>query len=240
MSTLIKLVSHLANVNGMPNDESENTVYVLHPGGPLASEVTTMREAFRDFYTVDPGATQTHPLAWYISEVVDRGANACSIDAYLTDDLSGATPFGSPTSSTSFTMPSPGGAQQFPEEVAVVLSYHGDLTDVPVSMANPTPPPATIRPAQRRRGRLFLGPLYTGAAEDGIASIIPALILRTDLGQAFKTMCNTISAGTSGDVAVWSRADGDAYPVVAGWVDDAWDIQRRRGLEPTQRTLFTV
>jgi len=28
-------------------------------------------------------------------------------------------------------------------------------------------------------------------------------------------------------------------PVQSGWVDNAWDTQRRRGLEATARTVFT-
>lgn len=28
-------------------------------------------------------------------------------------------------------------------------------------------------------------------------------------------------------------------PIVGGWVDNAWDTQRRRGLEPTTRTTWS-
>jgi hypothetical protein len=32
--------------------------------------------------------------------------------------------------------------------------------------------------------------------------------------------------------------DNGYYPVTAGWVDNAFDTQRRRGKDPTARTLF--
>jgi hypothetical protein len=40
--------------------------------------------------------------------------------------------------------------------------------------------------------------------------------------------------------SVWSEANQTASPVRDGWVDDAWDTQRRRGLDSSARTTFVV
>jgi hypothetical protein len=87
---------------------------------------------------------------------------------------------------------------------------------------------------------MYLGPLVqeAGTIQGGLQR--PAVDLRTDLGLAFKAMANNITSLTTGDLSIWSRADAATYAVVAGYVDDAWDTQRRRGLSPTLRTSFTV
>jgi hypothetical protein len=45
---------------------------------------------------------------------------------------------------------------------------------------------------------------------------------------------------THGDWMVWSRTDSAVHSVVGGFVDDAYDIQRRRGERAVGRTTFGV
>jgi hypothetical protein len=40
------------------------------------------------------------------------------------------------------------------------------------------------------------------------------------------------------DWCVWSVADQIAVPVANGWIDNAFDVQRRRGVDYTSRTLW--
>lgn len=37
---------------------------------------------------------------------------------------------------------------------------------------------------------------------------------------------------------VWSRENGVMQPVIGGWCDDAYDIQRRRGEKAKSRSTF--
>lgn len=240
MAGVIQLVSRLPHSNGLPADTFENVQHLEVAGSdPAGQDIIDAMNAFRDFYITDPGA-QLNPLSEYISEVVNRGADACTILAYFTNDLSGDTVFGSPIGQLSFTLPATSSTLQLPEEVAVVLSLHGDLTNVPVSQANPSPPPATIRPQQRRRGRLYLGPLGQNAGTETAGSYRPNVSIRQDIGTAFEAYYSAIVGVTPWVPAVWSKADEATHPITGGYVDDAWDTQRRRGLLPTLRTEFTI
>lgn len=114
---------------------------------------------------------------------------------------------------------SPAGTTDLPSEVAVCLSFAGA-------------PEAGVPPA-RRRGRVFLGPWTVGDAIDGDTGLVVAA-LRTSIANAAATLTN------DDDVhwAVYSPTDDVATQVTHGWVDNAFDIQRRRGLQPTLRTTF--
>jgi len=102
-------------------------------------------------------------------------------------------------------------------EVAVCLSYFSGVNRA------------------RRRGRLYipatLGGISTTATRPSpanrqkVADLVP---LFTNLG------------GTNVDWCVYSKVDNVARPVTNWWVDDAWDIQRSRGLAPTTRLEGTT
>jgi hypothetical protein len=109
-----------------------------------------------------------------------------------------------------------------PHECAAVLSFHGDY----VSGASQA----------RRRGRIYFGPLNTSAvtASSGmLASALP-----TGLATAAGVFLTTSNAASDWAWVVYSPTSNQAFPVVAGWVDNAVDIQRRRGFKASTRTLF--
>lgn len=236
-----QLVARLPSTTGLSEDVVENVFHVGVDGAVVGTtEIGEMMAAIRDFYiTVPAGGTQGP--GYYLSDGVSRAASACTVLAYISFDLDGSTPLGSPIGTLSFTLQAAQVAAAFPEEVASVISYHGDLTDVPVSQTNPSPPPATIRPAQRRRGRCYIGPLSSGSGTDPGASIRPSSTFRSNLALAMKDLAETINAiDPNLFFGIWSKADAEVYECVGGYVDDAWDTQRRRGLAATTRTLFTV
>ena len=241
MPSVIQLVARLAPASGVPSDTVENVIHVGSSlGGSVVGDIDEMCQAFRDFYIATaPGAT--NDLGTFIGDSVSRAANACSILAYFTPDLTGQTPFGSPVTSLNFTMSTAAVPTPLPEEVSACISYNADLTNVPVTENNPTPPPAIIRPQQRRRGRLYFGPLQGTAGSEVNNIFRPTTVFRTDLGLAFAKMAQDMLAiAVDYALCVWSKADGATYPVIGGYVDDAWDTQRRRGPEATVRTHFSV
>lgn len=234
------IVSQLQMFGGMPEDRVQTTFNIAFLNeAAFVADVLEIAVGVTNFWNTVP-AGGTNFVAHYVSEVVQRTAGGASILGYYTDDFSGATPLGSPLMTASFTLGNAGAGGQFPEEVAACISYNADLDDVPITEPNPTPPPAIIRPQQRRRGRMFIGPLASLSGTDGAQSIRPSSTFMTDLGLAFSEMCEYINANTDGTVSVWSKADGAMYPVVGGYVDNAWDTQRRRGLDATTRVAFTV
>lgn len=107
-----------------------------------------------------------------------------------------------------------------PPEVAVCLSYRSDY--------------ASGASQQRRRGRIYMPPLNTAAiTTDGRLGGV-----NTALATGAGTFLAASAAAADWTWVVWSPTAGQAYNVVAGWVDNAPDIQRRRGVRATVRTLF--
>lgn len=237
--TVMHLVARLTHRSGLPQDVCEMTCNVRFPDEPSLLDRAEAVDAFIDFFNVE-SAGATNDTATYISDAITRDADACMVLGYETTDLSGATPFGSPTASANFTLAVATAAVEMPEEIAAVISYNADLTNVPVSQTNPSPPPATIRPQARRRGRMFVGPLSAAAGAEVANIFRPIAGFMLDLAENFGQLARDIASSTTGELAVWSRSDADLYPVVGGYVDNAWDVQRRRGPDASSRQLFTV
>jgi hypothetical protein len=125
------------------------------------------------------------------------------------------------------------GATSLPQEVALCLSFQADVE--------------SGQSQARRRGRIYLGSRASTMNETVSGRTRPIAALRTAITDAAPDLC---VSGTAGDyrLAVFSptiyaaTADYDEAfnDVTNGWVDDAWDTQRRRGEAPTARTTFTV
>lgn len=121
-------------------------------------------------------------------------------------------------------------ADSMPTEVAICLSMAASIS--------------SGQRAGRRRGRVYLGPFgrnlstYTSGAADGRpdASAINTIL---DAGEAVARGTNPTSfklAVYSPTEKVTGGSDTDAWNVVRKlWVDNAFDIQRRRGARATTR-----
>lgn len=108
------------------------------------------------------------------------------------------------------------GAGALPAEVACCLSYYAG------------------RPLPRRRGRIYVGPLASGAATVSTVGLAVNGGLRDTLVQA-ATGLNSTSGTALVSWHVLSQKDRNAFRITGGWVDDAFDTQRRRGIAPTVR-----
>jgi hypothetical protein len=105
-----------------------------------------------------------------------------------------------------------------PREVAVCLSFYAGL-NIP-----------------RRRGRIYVpAPFLYGS---GISGSRPAADKRDAVGLLAGIFSNL--GGADIDWVVWSRRDREARPVTNWWVDDEFDVQRRRGLRSTTRLTGTT
>lgn len=239
-SEVIQMVATLNSVTGLPKDSCVN---VLHCTAESSTDgdIDLVLEAVRDFYITVNGL-QSFSVGSYLSDSLSRGADACSVKAYRTTDFSGETPFGSPVREMSFTMVAAQAGAPFPEEVAAVLSYNADLAGAPVSVVvDPGPPPVTIRPQKRRRGRMYIGPLQSVAGLETASIVRPIAGFRADVVQGFIGMAETINdIGTIAHLGVWSRLDEEVWGAIACHMDNAWDTQRRRGLEATDRSSGVI
>jgi hypothetical protein len=115
-----------------------------------------------------------------------------------------------------------------PHELSVCLSFQGVRTSGLIQA--------------RRRGRLYLGPWST-ASNDGTKGR-PDNGLLTFVQTAAQAFHSAMTAATDRDWAVYSPTTAAAGQppltvVDEGWVDNEWDIQRRRGNVSTARSTFT-
>lgn len=136
-------------------------------------------------------------------------------------DLPGPVP-NYPISEQTWNMTAAPSGSALPAEVALCLSFQGART------------PGF--PQARRRGRVYIGPLalVTNTAGRPTAAFITAM---TAAATTFKATITALPSDTQW--AVWSGVDVAAVPVANGWVDNAFDTQRRRGVIPTTKTTFS-
>lgn len=135
------------------------------------------------------------------------------------------------------------GGSDFPAEVAVCLSFRGTLG----SGLN----------ARRRRGRIYLGPLQGDVTDHPMlystwpAAIRDAATSNIAVATGDVEWC-VYSPYTHHDVPVGTKLDPELHPenpaslpqsfvnVAHVWVDNAWDTQRRRGVQATSRAEADV
>jgi len=99
----------------------------------------------------------------------------------------------------------------------------------------------------RRRGRIYIGPLSsTGNLSDTVGECRPSAALLADVAAAgTELLVNHALFSGSAKWAVYSPTtditqslDDSFNDVANGWIDNAFDTQRRRGRDATARTLF--
>ena len=115
----------------------------------------------------------------------------------------------------------PSAVAPLPTEVAVCLSFFG------------------TRNIPRQRGRVFIGPLSQNAGTVGAGGAglrVADALANTLIAAAARLDADLAATGVQW--VVWSRTSIDAHPVTGGWVDNAFDTQRRRGTQPTGRAMF--
>lgn len=126
-----------------------------------------------------------------------------------------------PVHDATFTLNSAPSGTQLPSECAVVLSFQGTRV--------------SGQSQARRRGRVYLGPLDQAQLSSGRISAGTITTITT----AASALLSSSTAAADWDWVVRSQVGATNVFVTNGWVDNAVDIQRRRGLEPTVRTTWT-
>jgi hypothetical protein len=215
---IIRAQAVLTATTAIPRDNFVNTFHFLPMELAVTPEdITSVQAMVADFYTHVGGSG--HSLGDLLGASVSRVANACLVNVY---DLGNAHP--RPPHTSTFTMPArTGTGVNLPLEVACVASMYAD------------------RNIARHRGRIYLGPLQELCMTTSSAGVpIVAPSYRDDVIEAMERLVagTAAVAGVTPQLAVYSRADGVARVVQHGWVDDAFDTQRRRGPRATTRTVW--
>lgn len=211
----LRLQNAFTREGGLPEDVIVNTMHFLTDGiidDPLVAEIATAVDAFY-------GEIQV-----YLSELITG--------AYVQKgyDLEEPPPR-VPVNTINSTITTASGAL-FPAELAICLSFRGDYE--------------SGTPNARKRGRIFLGPLDGGVATgSGASDLRIDTAVLTDIGGAAADLRDAVIAlGHAWCVyspttdATETLADA-FFPITQGWIDNAFDVQRRRGADATVREVWS-
>lgn len=209
---------------GLPEDVFVNTFVFKNlmdasPATPpeVADKILARLQTFYD----EPVSQTGQPVcAFFTSQLVKHDVRVKVYDL-------GETP-PRPVHERQFTLTGMPNAGALPPEVACVASFYGQ------KLGQGTP-----RNLPRQRGRVYLGPLAAQSLESRGGSLYFRSDMRVTIAHAMRRMTqDNLTKGVG-----WSTLSttySDTSLVQAGWVDDAPDIQRRRGVKASQRTLWTV
>lgn len=114
------------------------------------------------------------------------------------------------------------GTEAWPPEMAICLSFQGDQI--------------SGTPQARRRGRVYIGPCSTLATSTTDPRISTGSVSALVNGANALLAASDLSATYAW--CVYSPSDDALVEVTNGWVDNAPDVQRRRGLVATTRSLW--
>lgn len=220
---------NLKSQSGLEKDTVVNT-FAFASDLTIAQEHAAITSRLQDFYNGQTGGGDK--IASYISPGIARASKPVEVKYYDISAHLDGSPHGSPVVVDTFVLAAlPGGTNTpMPEEVAMCLSFHSAYDQVAEFGSH-------TRPRARDRGRVFVGPLTVLAMglDAGTGQSRPAGIIPVTIAQAATRLCDPTSTALW---SVWSRKNAALTSVVGGWVDNAWDTQRRRGYKPTSREMW--
>lgn len=201
--------------SGLVEDSVTNTFYWNVSGGGVTADFDVIKARLLAFYNT-PTSPAVNSPSDYLAPQLDT-ANG-RIRMYAMADPTPRVP----VYDAAFAIDSTLGSNGLPSEVALVLSFHAT--------------PLSGTPMARRRGRVYLGPLSSTVLTTGASEVRPTADVITTWASAGKGLeaANTVAISWQ----VFSPTSGVASEVVGGWVDNAFDTQRRRGVAPAARTVF--
>ena len=207
---IYRVQTSLQDKSGLPRDQYVNTVGLYMSSAMDDSAIAAIGLATSGFYS---------GLNAYWSQTIAQ--NGHHTKAYLV----GAPLDSPPAKETTWNMTNNPAGTPLPAEVASCLSFHAD------------PQPGV--PRQSWRGRIYLGPLGTGAMGTSSAQVgRPANAYISDVMLYAGYYLEALNA--VGDLVIISKARSKAFRVATYSMDDAFDTQRSRGNRPTRIEKATL
>src|SRR6476646_7509281 len=224
---VVQAVVTMAKKSGIPADAVENTFnFAVAADNPTTTELNNIQSALTNFYNTSHtfGGT-SGTLMSIFGNSINNGAATGTIKYYVVTGHLDGSPHGSPTRTDPFT-PATTSLNEAPNQLAVCLSfqsaYGSDVEFAPGS-----------RPRARDRGRIYLGPVSLDILDQDSTTKEPFVLLAARNKVAGAAVALRDDANTTW--VVWSRANVVTHEVVSGWVDNAFDIVRRRRNKATIR-----
>jgi len=236
MTALLAVVT-LLHESGLPIDSDVNTfVFTSTETDPVVMadnlDGAGTTGALQRFYNHAAGANS---IADHLSSVIHRGDDTCTIEYYdITGHLDGSD-HGSPVKVTNWSMTAASADHNdTPAECGVVMTILGAGRATAPVVSGGTHPKA------RHTGRVYLGPTNNGCWDLLSGEVRVAENVQLDITAAGSQLLTDVAGIATATLwVVWSRAGNSVDTVVGGFVDNAPDIQRRRGVASTNRVTFT-
>jgi hypothetical protein len=217
----MRVIASWGRDTGLPEDASVNVWHFAHRDYPVG---TTPSDSANDI--VDRLESFYQDIASIYSS---ENGTAVICKVY---DLNDPEPRSVILERSIEVVPSP--TEGFPHEVAICMSFAAAV--------------ASGQPRARRRGRVYLGPIYSGASSTSGGRVLVSATVRGIITAAAAAAFDTGLIATDPRLVVYSRTDdqtgesvaNSCHDVVTLWVDDAWDTQRRRGTAPTTRDTIAI
>ena len=217
MSGLYRFDTIIQSTTNLPRDQIINSWH-FYKEDSFTDDFENVRDMLRDFFTVGSSINGSNTVAvkMWIPESITQ--NTVLVRAYKV----GATPGSPPDWSGSFNFGARGSATPLPAEVALCLSFQSEHEDGV--------------PQARRRNRKYLGPFGSNAnSTEGR----PSSAVINSIVAAARDLKQASAASLYWKWVVYSPTSDTYEEVDDGWVDNAWDTQRRRGRASTARTTWT-
>jgi hypothetical protein len=207
--------------NGINEDDVVNTFHFIGLGSALTvAEALLATNHLVDFYNTDHGGAGGQGVHHMIDTTISRAVGACRMRVYPADE----PPLGFPVLSIVWTLGVSNAAGVLPREVSAVGTFHGVLTGDSSDA--------------RRRGRVYIGPIDQGSNQQVAGQSRPDSVQMTALRLAMKKLADDPVAPLNW--TVYSRVGNSHAVVTGGWTDNAWDTQRRRGIDATAKTTWVA
>lgn len=228
MSVNLLAQAVFGTTNNISADRTVNTFHFIGDSASADDDYVGAAYRVHDFYSGPAASSSTAKLDYYLAN--DSGTNY-HINVYDMADPKPRLPH-----VFNAQLIGAGVLHDVPAEVALCASYYSG------------------RNIPRQRGRIFLGPLCLAALETtGAGPARP----KSDFLDAIQAACVRLATTDDGVVkepvsifeyavpadhhvswAVHSVVANTWLPVTAGWIDNSFDTQRRRGPKATNRHIW--
>lgn len=199
--------------SALPADYITNTWHFDSTAVIPGSDPENVRDMLADFYTAAPSAGGSALSSYQPSYM----GGPAIIKAYWPSEPAPRVPFYEDTFAWN-----PVGTSPLPAEVAVCLSFQAER----ISGQNQA----------SRRNRVYLGPFIQNiVGTDGRLTSA----FQTQVQRSAQDLFDAAGASLSWSWHVYSPTTNSSFLVDNGWVDDAFDTQRRRGVRASTRLTFS-
>jgi len=220
-----KFVCTMPKKAGIERDAGQNTWHFIAPSGtPTAQDFLNMMGVYKAF--LDDLHT------YFGASLSGTGAGQlCEFFKLTAEKPPPGTGLGPPQFFGNIQFATAPTNSQLPGECAICVSLDGTkITDAEEGTGG-------TRPASRKRNRKYIGPVSV-TTNESVPTTNESRPLQTARNAIVNAVINqligaAINKGWS--LTGFSPTNWQTFPVLNVWSDNAWDIQRRRGEDPTSK-----